>query len=459
MTPSRILLVEDDAALRDALRDTLSGAGWSVRTAAGAKAAEAAVDEQRPDLVVSDVRMDGGDGFDLLASLQAREPALPVVLMTAYGTVERAVEAMRRGAVDYLVKPFEAETLVEVCARYLPAASSRDPQVERAPEDEAAEALCCRDRATRELAGMVLRIARTDATVLFTGESGSGKEVFARYVHDHSERAGGPFVALNCAAIPESLMEATLFGYNRGAFTGAHESRPGKFEQANGGTLLLDEISEMDVALQAKLLRVLQEREVERLGGQRPVDLDVRVLATSNRDLREEVAAGRFREDLFYRLNVVRIHIPPLRQRPSDILPLARRLLAQHAGARKAPSLTRESECVLTARQWPGNVRELENVMQRALILHTGATIRPADLRFEPIGMPQEAPESAPRSAPAEADGRLENDLRAREAELIFEALRAGNGNRQQAAERLGISPRTLRYKLARLRELGIAIS
>ena len=466
MSATRILLVEDDASLRDALEATLAGAGYSVHAADDADNAREKLARQVPDLVVSDVCMPGRNGFDLLADLQSLHPELPVVLITAYGTVEDAVAAMQRGAVDYLVKPFEADALLEIVRRHAPSGAGEDALAAQEPAARASAALCCHDRATRELAGMVLRIAQTDATVLFTGESGTGKEVFARYLHEQSGRNDGPFVALNCAAIPETLIEATLFGYNRGAFTGAHESRAGKFEQANGGTLLLDEISEMDTGLQAKLLRVLQEREVERLGGQSPVALDVRMIATSNRDLQQEVQAGRFREDLFYRLNVVRIHVPPLRRRPADILPLARRLLTHHAGTRRAPTLTRESECILTARQWPGNIRELENVMQRALILHTGATIRPADLRFEPIGASAEdAPGDAAAGDAAAGDetepgatGNLESDLREREVALIHEALTAGDGNRQEAAERLGISPRTLRYKLARLREAGITI-
>jgi len=294
--------------------------------------------------------------------------------------------------------------------------------------------------------------------VLLTGESGTGKEAFARYIHAHSDRAGGPFVAINCAAIPENMLEAVLFGYEKGAFTGAHQAHPGKFEQAQGGTLLLDEISEMDLGLQAKLLRVLQEREVERLGGKRAISLDVRVLATTNRNLREEVAAGRFREDLYYRINVFPLRLPPLRERPADILPLARRFLRQHARPRaQAPRLSPAAEAALRGYAWPGNVRELDNVIQRALILCSGPEILPEHLRLgdEAFGPAAPAPDAG-GGVQGEA-ARLARDLKLRERDLIVEAIRAA-GSRKAAAERLGISPRTLRYKIARLRELGIEV-
>ncbi|HKJ10260.1 MAG TPA: sigma-54 dependent transcriptional regulator, partial [Gammaproteobacteria bacterium] len=264
-------------------------------------------------------------------------------------------------------------------------------------------------------------------------------------------------VAINCAAIPENMLEAVLFGYEKGAFTGAYQARPGKFEQAQGGTLLLDEVSEMDLGLQAKLLRVLQEREVERLGGRHVIPLDVRVLATSNRAMREEVGAGRFREDLFYRLNVLPLHLPPLRERPADILPLVRGLLSRFCGGTGAgPRLTDAACNRLLAYHWPGNVRELENVVQRALILMNGSSIDVGDLHFESADGAMQAVQQPPAGA---GDGEcLGTDLRNRECQLILDALQAGKGSRKQAAEQLGISPRTLRYKLARMREAGIAI-
>jgi two-component system response regulator FlrC len=294
--------------------------------------------------------MPGADGHALLRQIRERRPDMPVVLMTAYGTIDRAVTAMRDGASDYLVKPFEAEELIALVERL-----SR-PTV---AQSDAPIAVDASSRATLDLAR---RAAASDVTVLLTGESGTGKEVLARYIHASSPRASGPFVAINCAAIPENMLEAVLFGHEKGSFTGAYTANPGKFEQAQGGTLLLDEISEMDLGLQAKLLRVLQEREVERVGARKVIKLDVRVLATTNRTLRDLVASGHFREDLFYRLNVLPIRLLPLRARTGDILPLARQLLAAHcAGRQPVPLLTAAAEARLLAYAWPGNVRELDN--------------------------------------------------------------------------------------------------
>jgi two-component system response regulator FlrC len=290
---------------------------------------------------------------------------------------------------------------------------------------------------------------------MITGESGTGKEVLFRTIHDQSRRASEPCVAINCAAIPGNMLEAILFGYEKGAFTGAYKACPGKFEQAQGGTLLLDEISEMELGLQAKLLRVLQERQVERLGGTKATDLDVRVIATSNRNLREEVAAGRFREDLYYRLNVFPILMPPLRDRPQDIIPLAEFLLgcAARASHVSVPLLDDEAQEQLLHHRWPGNVRELDNVVQRALIIHSGATIGVRDLQLEEIN-PREATTALVRELP---EG-LGESLKDREQSLILDALDEGKGSRKFAAEKLGISARTLRYKIARLREQGLEI-
>lgn len=306
--------------------------------------------------------------------------------------------------------------------------------------------------ASRRLIELAARVALADCTVLIVGESGTGKEVLARFIHRRSPRAGQPFVAVNCAAIPENMLEAMLFGYERGAFTGAHAAHPGKFEQAQGGTLLLDEITEMPLGLQAKLLRVLQEREVERLGGRAPLPLDVRVIATTNRRLREEVAAGRFREDLYYRLNVFPLSVAPLRERRDDVLPLAMQLLAGRCRpGTPIPALSADAAHVLLTYPWPGNVRELDNLLQRALILLNGPVIGPEQIQFEP------APE-AERPAVAPAPGTLSRSLDATERDLILDALRCGQGSRREAAEKLGISARTLRYKLARLREAGIDV-
>jgi two-component system response regulator FlrC len=331
---------------------------------------------------------------------------------------------------------------------------------------------------SRRLADLARRVAASDCTVLIAGESGTGKEVLARFIHRHSPRANRAFVAVNCAAIPENMLESILFGYERGAFTGAHAGHPGKFEQAQGGTLLLDEVTEMPLGLQAKLLRVLQEREVERLGGRMPIQLNVRVLATTNRNLRAEVAAGRFREDLYYRLNVFPLATSPLRERRDDVLPLAMRLLTARCRAgERIPALSADAAHMLLLYPWPGNVRELDNVMQRALILANGAVIQPEHVHLEIEGLDAlpatlAAASRAAREFVSEprrlvvqdravdeaAPGGLSDSLSTRERDLIIEALRSDNGNRQAAAKRLGISPRTLRYKLQRLREAGIVL-
>ncbi|MCW9005888.1 MAG: sigma-54 dependent transcriptional regulator, partial [Gammaproteobacteria bacterium] len=373
---------------------------------------------------------------------------IPVVVMTAYGTIEKAVDAMRLGASDYLVKPFEADALLEVVQRLLPEAKTC--QIENCE-------LIVNEEKMQSLKAMASRVAKTDATVLLCGESGVGKEVFARYIHNQSPRADEAFVAINCAAIPENMLESILFGYEKGAFTGAHQAHPGKFEQAQGGTLLLDEISEMDVSLQAKLLRVLQEKEVERLGGRKTISLNVRVLATTNKNLREEVSAGRFREDLFYRLSVFPVFIPALRDRITDIMPIAESLLDKYkTSPNQTISLTLDAQQKMISHQWEGNVRELENVIQRAMILKDGDEIRSEHVFFETQEMFNS---DLVKSAQDDSqDSVLVSDLKDREQQLILEALRAGDGSRKYAAERLGISPRTLRYKLARMRDVGIAV-
>ncbi len=462
---AKVLLVEDDRALREALADTLCLGGHDYRAVDCAEAALVALGEEPFGLVVSDVNMPGMDGHQLLAQIRGRYPQLPVLLMTAFGAVERAVDAIRQGAADYLVKPFEPRTLLELVARHALgrlSAGDRDGPVALEP-------------ASLQLLELAARVAQSDSTVMITGESGTGKEVLARYIHQQSPRAGGPFIAINCAAIPDNMLEATLFGHEKGAFTGAVTAQPGKFELADGGTILLDEISEMPLGLQAKLLRVLQEREVERVGARKPISLDIRVLATSNRDLAGEVAAGRFREDLYYRLSVFPLAWRPLRERPADILPLAERLLAKHV-KKMNQSPVRLSEAAaqsLRQHQWPGNVRELDNAIQRALILQQGGVIQPQDLCLHaPIGQAVQAPAprlavvpSAPAASPQAVEapgavdaGALGEDLRRREFQVIIDTLRAERGRRKEAAERLGISPRTLRYKLAQMRDAGMDV-
>ncbi|HKQ81850.1 MAG TPA: sigma-54 dependent transcriptional regulator [Steroidobacteraceae bacterium] len=325
-----------------------------------------------------------------------------------------------------------------------------------------ADYVACAD-SSRRLFELARRVAASDCTVLISGESGVGKEVLARYIHTHSQRSAAPFVAVNCAAIPENMLEALLFGYERGSFTGAHQSHPGKFEQAQNGTLLLDEVTEMPLALQAKLLRVLQEREVERLGSRAPIALNVRVLATTNRQLRTEVAAGRFRADLYYRLNVFPLVLQPLRARREDILPLAMQLLASHCRpGERIPALSADAAHTLLTHTWPGNVRELDNVMQRALILvNGGPMIGAGEVHVEEgmgpatCGVSQSLSEP---QVPGLKSQALSDSLSHTERDLILDALRADNGNRRAVAERLGISERTLRYKLARLREAGVEV-
>lgn len=439
-----ILVVEDDDALRDALVITLETAGHDVQGAAGGPQALELLRRLSFNMVVSDLRMTPMDGLELLREIRNRSPGLPVLLMTAFGDVDKAVAAMRGGACDFMLKPFEPKTLLDQIARYATAPLS--------------EGVVAEDRLTRDTLLLAARVARSDATVLLTGESGTGKEVFARYIHEQSGRSGGPFVAINCAAIPDNLLEATLFGYEKGAFTGAQTAQAGKFEQANGGTLLLDEISEMPLSLQAKLLRVLQEREVERVGGKRPVALDIRVLATSNRDMAEEVKLGGFREDLYYRLNVFPLEIPALRQRPGDIVPLARHFIAVHGGrlgrtARLAPAAAAK----LAAHAWPGNVRELENVIQRALILAPEEVIEAEHLLFAagtaiPVSL-AERPQAL--SSPAGNSGETPASMRDLERQHILDTLASVGGSRRLAVERLGLSERTLRYKLKQYRDEG----
>ncbi len=444
-----VLVVEDDAELREALVDTLRAADLSVLSAPDALAALQVLQSEEIALVISDVQMPGPNGYQLLASIKRLRPDLPVVLMTAFGTVAQAVAAMREGATDYIVKPFDAQALIEMARRQL--------SLRVVPNE-----LVAVDPESKRLVALARKIAENDATVLITGESGSGKEVYARFIRDHSVRVSAPFVAINCAAIPENMLEATLFGYEKGAFTGALGAHAGKFEQAQGGTLLLDEISEMDLGLQAKILRVLQEREVERLGSSRTISLDVRLIATSNRDLPEEVRAARFRADLYYRLNVMSLRLPPLRERRGDILPLARRAIQACArGGQAALSFAADAESKLLQHDWPGNARELTNIVQRAAWLASGGIIHAADLDTESVATAAARAPAACAQVAVPIGVRaigLDHDLKQRERELILATLRVTGGSRKLTAERLGISPRTLRHKLQQLKASGVSV-
>jgi len=459
--PATILVVEDDRPLQDALVSTLATAGYKVLAAADGDEALKVLAESAVDLVVSDVQMQPVDGAELLRRLRRKNAAPPVLLMTAYGTIDQAVAAMRDGAVDYLVKPFEAEELERRVARFARPAPSAAARLGAEPIAE--------DPRSRALLDLAARVAQSDVTVLLTGESGTGKEVYARFIHARSKRRAGPFIAVNCAAIPEQMLEALLFGHEKGAFTGAQARSTGKFVQSNGGTILLDEITEMDLSLQAKLLRVLQEREVEPLGASKPVALDVRVVATSNRDLEQTVRDGEFREDLYYRLSVFPLQIPPLRERPGDVVALARRFVAARAHSLSEAALAR-----LASYPWPGNVRELENVMQRALLYcDASGTIEPRHLVLDERARPAVSGgttasgmttagggthASSPTIGAAGAPiGGLADELWEEETRRIVTALASSRG-REQAAQQLGISGRTLRYKLQKMRRAGIQV-
>ncbi|GAJ78721.1 flagellar regulatory protein FleQ [Vibrio sp. JCM 18905] len=469
MAQSKVLIVEDDEGLREALVDTLALAGYEWLEADCAEDALLKLKSNTVDIVVSDVQMAGMGGLALLKNIKQNWPNLPVLLMTAYANIEDAVSAMKDGAIDYMAKPFAPEVLLNMVSRYAPIKS-----------DDNGDAVVADEKSLRLLA-LADKVARTDANVMVLGPSGSGKEVMSRYIHNASNRKDGPFVAINCAAIPDNMLEATLFGYEKGAFTGAVQACPGKFEQAQGGTILLDEISEMDLNLQAKLLRVLQEREVERLGSRKSIKLDVRVLATSNRDLKQYVSEGNFREDLYYRLNVFPIAWPALNERKGDIAPLAKHLAERHCskmGGMPVPQFSAVAVEKLLQYPWPGNVRELDNVVQRALILSENGDIDAEHILLEggvdwqdanslqhvvqnaemvvPSVKPVAQPESVNR--PVSGGEGLGSELRDQEYAIILETLVECNGRRKEMAEKLGISPRTLRYKLAKMRDAGIDI-
>jgi two-component system response regulator FlrC len=431
-----VLVAEDDDGMRGLLTQILEEGGLRVVAAEDGQRAVTLLRQQAPRAVLTDLKMPRMDGMALLRWIVRERPGLPVVVLTAFGTVPGAVEAMRLGAFDFLAKPLPSpEHLRQVMERALAAHGEA-----RAPV--AADGVICEDPAFARVLELVAKVARRDTTVLLTGESGVGKEVVALALHRESDRGSGPYVALNCAAIPESLLESELFGHEKGAFTGATALHRGMFEQAHGGTLLLDEVGEMQVALQAKLLRVLETRKVMRLGSTRERDVDVRVIAATNRDLEADVQAGRFRQDLYFRLNVFPIHVPPLRERPGDILPLARHFLSILGASpgRTASTLSAAAEAALVAYGWPGNVRELQNAVERATILAGGEVLTP-----EHLGLPGASDMGGPARTAQTPGGLTLKDL---ERRAIVAALEAVDGNRRKAAKRLGIALRTLQYKI-----------
>jgi DNA-binding NtrC family response regulator len=434
---SQVLIVDDEAAMRVALEANFRRRGWQVETAQDVGEALAKFRATPAKVVVTDMRMPDGDGLQVMQAVRALLPETPVILLTAYGSVPDAVLAIREGACDYLQKPVSFEQLEAMAQRCLARQTEREAEEERG----ACVGISAVFRGVIERAR---RVAQTDADVLVEAESGTGKELLARLIHRASARSGGPFVAVNCSAFPDNLLESELFGHVRGAFTGAHASKAGKFALADGGTLLLDEVGDMPLGLQPKLLRVLQEREVDRLGDTRPLPVNVRVIATTNRSLRAQVAAGAFRADLYYRLHVVPMSIPPLRERREDILPLAELFLRKHEPAAQrgmfsiAPALAEQ----LQGHAWPGNVRELENFIRRGLALAGGTVLQPMPL--------ETSGEAAGERHAAVKPGET---LLALERRLLETTLEATGGNRTRAAELMGVSLRTVRNKI---REFGL---
>ncbi|MFH1060993.1 MAG: sigma-54 dependent transcriptional regulator [Pseudomonadota bacterium] len=444
----RILVVDDEKNYLVVLDALLSEAGYEVMAAAGGARALALLDEGEPDLMVTDMRMPRMSGLELIAAVKQRFPDLPVVVMTAYGTVENAVEAMKLGAVDYIMKPFENQELILTIEKAL--RLRRLMAQNRLLKEDARRAggfgrIIGDCRSMRAVFAVVAKVAATKATVLITGESGTGKELIARAIHEQSPRAEEPFVAINCMALTETLLESELFGHEKGSFTGASARRKGRFELADKGTLFLDEVGEIAPSLQVKLLRVLQERTFERVGGNQPISVDVRIVTATNRDLATSVAEGRFREDLFYRLNVVRVELPPLRERKEDLPALVAHFVRRYAAevGRPAPEVSPEAMALIYDYAWPGNVRELENALERAVIM-AGDEIRPADL---PLEVSPAGPE--PCGAPElPTDMGINEAVEDLERRMIMRALQEANGVAAHAAEALGVTKSDLAYKM-----------
>ena len=455
MPIQHILVVDDDQLSRTFLVEAVQALGYRASMARGGEEGLALAQSAHPDLVVTDLRMPGTDGLALVKKLHETMPDLPTVLCTAHGSVEVAVQAMQDGASDFLLKPVSHEALSLVIQRI-----DREQRLERenrylrTAQNESQPEIIAESASMAETLRSATKLARSKGTVLITGESGTGKERIAHMIHRESPRASGPFIRVNCAALSETLLESELFGHERGAFTGAHKLREGRFELADKGTLLLDELGEISPVLQAKLLRVLEEEEFERVGGTSTLRVDVRVIATTNRDLANEVKKGSFREDLYYRLHVLPLHIAPLRQRADDILPLARHFLAHYARLHgmSVPNFTPAAEAQLRRWSWPGNVRELENVVQRAVVLSQGAEVDIADLVF---GRPSQPTPIANDNASAAGSSLANRPLEDIEREAILATLAGLNGNKTQAAKRLGVSSRTLVNKMKLWRAEG----
>lgn len=473
-----ILIVDDDHHLRQGFERLLREEGYEVRTAPSGERALEMVRAQLPDCVIMDVRMPGMDGLEALQAMRDVDERLPVIIMTAFSTTQTAIEATKLGAFDYIVKPFEVPEVLELIRKAVEAGRRMRAQVRLTAEpshDHDAEALVGRSATMHVLYKAIGRVAPTDALVLLRGESGTGKELVARALYQHSLRARKPFSVINCVAIPDTLLESELFGYEKGAFTGASSRRIGKIEQAGGGTVFLDEIGDIPLAVQAKLLRLLQERQIERLGGREPISVDVRIIAATNADLENAVAEGRFREDLYYRLKVVSLHIPPLRDRREDIPLLAEWLLARHAQSMEMPNPGMDPNALdgFGAYTWPGNVRELSNAIQKALVFSRGMPLSRED--FRQALLPASSGESTPAdAAPADDSSMpavmLERIRQVLEAQgdapfdslmedmgraIVRQALHLTGGNRSQAARMLGMSRPTL---LARMDKYGLRV-
>ena len=458
ITAERLLVVDDDQSMRAALYESLSSCGYEVETAENGADALVKFKEGQFAVVVTDMRMPMMSGMDVLRGVKKISPQTPVILITAYGTVNTAVEAMKEGAAEFIMKPFSLDDL-EFAVKNVLAASAQinadQPDSEALDSIYPVKEIITRDKKIFAILDMLKNVAKSKSSILIQGESGTGKELFARYIYRYSNRRNMPFVAINCAAIPAQLLESEMFGFEKGAFTGAAVKKLGKFELANGGTLLLDEISEMDVQLQAKLLRVIQEAEVDRLGGKMPVPIDIRIIATTNADLQYRIAQKTFRSDLYYRLNVIPVLVPPLRERNGDVNLLAEHFIKKYSqvNEKKEPMLSDAAKAVLTAHSWPGNVRELENVMERAVLLCNDASIgiehlflenAAADSIVKKNTQPQETDPVQNNSRQSENESTL-YDM---EKNMIFDTLNKFNWNKTKSSKILGISVRTMRNKL-----------